>query len=781
MPQHRSPLQISIHENGTWNLERAGGIYPTLSHVRLRVAIRGASGKSKALFFRPGRQSAAAPVRIAGAPRRPVRIEWADDAHTAGPAQIGAALEYAFDADLPIFFWRLRAANTGSLPWRMETLSLLETGRDGRVRLHPSQRDVAFFCNGWQSWSFAGTLHAGDWMPGVQLGPVNAPMHAAGGPPAGFGPGKFRSEMFTVLTAGDQERCAVIGFLSQRNQFGAVRVDMDSHGPRALRLECLADDVVVDPGEEIVTDWACWIPASTQEPALDWYLEAVARECGARVPERAPAGWCSWYDFREKVTEEDLRRNVQRASLLKTELPLELIQLDDGYQAATGDWLERNAKFPSPMKALASAIRRKKFLPGLWLAPFIARADSRIVQEHPEWRLNTERGGQATAGLIGLRWSRVLDVTRPETMAYIERVVRTACKEWGFKFLKLDFLYAAAVAGKRWDPKRTRAQALHAALQRIRAAAGNHVFLLGCGCPIGSGIGVFDAMRIGPDVDQRWPPHVWGQRWLARNDPTVPSAFNSLRNILARAPLHRRWWWNDPDCMLVREVHTSLTAPERQTLASAIALTGGMLIFSDDLGALSPESRHMAQSLLPPLSERAVILDGDENLPPELVQQRFSGPIGDWQVIGVFNWTGGKADWALDLAECGLAPDSLVYSFWEEKMLEVNEGLVDVTIPRHGCALLGIHPRGRGPCLAGSSLHVSQGLEIKGWKSQKHGVLISVLLPRKYSGKIIVYAPQGVPTHAAWNGKDIPPQPIREALFAFQISGQGLGKLAIHW
>jgi len=66
------------------------------------------------------------------------------------------------------------------------------------------------------------------------------------------------------------------------------------------------------------------------------------------------------------------------------------------------------------------------------------------------------------------------------------------CPAQGFRYLKLDFLYCAALPGHRYDPGVTRAQAMHTALRIMREAAGEGVFLMGCSVPIGAAIGYMD-------------------------------------------------------------------------------------------------------------------------------------------------------------------------------------------------------------------------------------------------------------------------------------------------
>lgn len=61
--------------------------------------------------------------------------------------------------------------------------------------------------------------------------------------------------------------------------------------------------------------------------------------------------------------------------------------------------------------------------------------------------------------------------------------------EWGFKYLKLDFLHSPGVEAQRFDLSFTRAEALALFLDTVKAAAGPGVFILGCGLPMGPGLG----------------------------------------------------------------------------------------------------------------------------------------------------------------------------------------------------------------------------------------------------------------------------------------------------
>jgi len=106
---------------------------------------------------------------------------------------------------------------------------------------------------------------------------------------------------------------------------------------------------------------------------LGAWATAVGALEAARVAAPYQVGWCSWYHYFHDVTESAVRDNLARAS----DWPFDVFQIDDGYQAHIGDWLNTAASFPSGLAAIADAIAAEGCRPGLWLAPFLAHPDAR--------------------------------------------------------------------------------------------------------------------------------------------------------------------------------------------------------------------------------------------------------------------------------------------------------------------------------------------------------------------------------------------------------------------
>jgi alpha-galactosidase len=265
---------------------------------------------------------------------------------------------------------------------------------------------------------------------------------------------------------------------------------------------------------------------------------------------RVPAGWCSWYCHWEHVTEGDI------AAAAATGLPFEIIQIDDGWQAGIGDWLESSPRFGDVADA-CSRIRAEDKRAGVWTAPFLVGADSALAHEHGDWLVP---GADA-----GSNWNQqlhALDLTNAHAVEHLEHVFLTLA-ELGFDYFKLDFLYAGALAG---------IDAYKEGLRAIRRGAGGHATLVGCGAPLLPSIGLVDAMRIGPDVLAQ-PSH--------SSESSASSIARARKASEARAWMNGRLWVNDPDCLVARP-----EVPERETWAPFVAGYGGVVFSSDDPRAL---------------------------------------------------------------------------------------------------------------------------------------------------------------------------------------------------
>ncbi|MGH2514024.1 MAG: glycoside hydrolase family 36 protein, partial [Ktedonobacterales bacterium] len=385
-------------------------------------------------------------------------------------------------------FIRIEVAlrNTGEEPITVRRIFPFVTGAwwaNDALKLHSRTSDFSVYKNGWQSWSYAGGMPVGtaDLRPHQQ---TLVAWHSPGGAdPRQPVTGKVDvvSESVAMVGHADQREAFVAGFLSADTWLGQIYT-MREEG--ACAAVVLTDEAVLQPGERLVTPPLA-LALGAQQTLLSTYAAAVAREGHARGGGAlTPTGWSSWYYYYSRVTEEDILENLTALRGLRGGLPIRLVQIEDGYETAVGDWLTANEKFPHGMKSLAERIQSAGYRPALWLAPFTVAANSLLAEEHPEWLVH-DRDGRPADG--GKNWDTQLyglDTSHPGARAWLRQVITTLVRDWGFDYLKLDFLASGALLGERYDPSITRAGALREGLALIREAAGERTFLLGCGCPM---------------------------------------------------------------------------------------------------------------------------------------------------------------------------------------------------------------------------------------------------------------------------------------------------------
>ena len=295
--------------------------------------------------------------------------------------------------------------------------------------------------------------------------------------------------------------------------------------------------------------------------------------------------WCSWYSYYGDVTADAIEAEIDAVG----DLGFDVIQIDDGWQAGVGDWIPAG-DFAGRMPELAERIVGSGRRAGLWLAPFIARSDSLLATTRPELLLRDRDGSPVTAGI---NWGGpyfALDTTSSATQEYVASVIAEV-RQWGFDYLKLDFLYAAAFPGRHESPM-AREAAYRNGLSIVREAAGDDCYLLACGAPIIASVGIVDGIRLGPDVAEFW------------HDPQLTALADfsgrGARNAIATSS--QRLWLRDildvdPDVIYIDEDEHRLESNTADALVALAQITG-FTVVSDRLGGLSSAERLRLASLL---------------------------------------------------------------------------------------------------------------------------------------------------------------------------------------
>ncbi|MDX1650843.1 MAG: alpha-galactosidase, partial [Myxococcota bacterium] len=345
----------------------------------------------------------------------------------------------------------VRVANEGALAVQLEAVVVGLRWPDAAS----APGGLRFLRHGWQSWSFCGgrPLDA-EGEPAFPSGPWLRGLHHAVGTPPEDRAGWHESALVTVAAAGDRRACLAgvlergdgTGLVYLRPETGAVRVEVE-----------VRHEVPLDPGRAIDLEPVHLALGDDENALLEAFGDALGEAAGARTGAAFQAGWCSWYQFFHDVTEEALLRNLEALAAARPRVPVSVVQLDDGYQRAIGDWLLTNPKVPRGLAPVAEAVRQAGFRPGLWTAPFCVASDARLLAAHPEWLLRSDAMPEEHhVGLLHPAWCKdprifVLDTSRDDVC---EHLVRTfaALAGMGFVYQKLDFLYAVAMRARAADP-----------------------------------------------------------------------------------------------------------------------------------------------------------------------------------------------------------------------------------------------------------------------------------------------------------------------------------------
>ena len=406
------------------------------------------------------------------------------------------------------------------------------------VDLNLSQPPKRFFRHGWQSWTLTTWLD-----PSEPPLPIFSPQFRAKDEDPAYAFNKNHVSAWVGAVELDNDDILLVGALNLSG-----RVELDNQTLKGFYEDDQKDEWFIARGRE--------------DDVFAKYTSHLEARFGKTRYEKPPRVWCSWYSLYKWINEPVVLNALNRLG----DLPFDVFQLDDGWQITHGDW-EPTKKFPSGMEKLANHIKATGKTAGLWIAPFMVTKLSSIYCDHPDWLLRDEHGKPIP---VGLTWEGVpyaLDVSHPEVLEWLAHLIHKVC-DWGYEYLKLDFLYAGALPGKRFKDI-PREVAFRNAMRVMREAAGN-AYILACGAPILPSIGLCDGIRVGPDVSPYWlntPLTVWLNNL---NDTSTQNAI--------RTSLHRLWMKPlvniDPDVMFFRSRHNALQSHEKQLLLDLGTITG---------------------------------------------------------------------------------------------------------------------------------------------------------------------------------------------------------------
>ena len=423
---------------------------------------------------------------------------------------------------------------------------------------------------------------------------------------------------------------------------------------------------------------------------------------------KAPTGWMSWNTYFDKATADDnlLEARIGKKYLQPFGCEFWSIESWQGnsdqlpVSAFHNMDLEVNKKqFPKGMKRLADDIRKLGFRPGIWMAPFGTGSDV-FYNAHKDWFLHN-REGQPVRSWNG-RFT--LDPTVVEAREHLIKIFRTASREWGYEFFKVDGMsgrshgYCAHLY-ERPDIKAcfkdpACPNPFELCVQAFREGIGDDRVLLACqGHTSGPEASYADASRIGADIVHPNKPVEWSGV-MGQGRCFINQAFTHNISLIA-----------DPDTLLVRD----LSIEEARTSATIVALPGQLTFFGDKFAGLSDDRMKILQQTLPVADVYPESLYPYFSMLPVWNLRVRHSLLGDYNVVALFNWEDEPRTIRVTASELGVDAQTARcgYEFWTEQAVPFD-GSLSMEVPAHCVRLVALHPVASMPQWLSSDRHIAQ-------------------------------------------------------------------------
>ncbi len=380
-----------------------------------------------------------------------------------------------------------------------------------------------------------------------------------------------------------------------------------------------------------------------------------------------PFGFNSWAGLEFRLNEDNFRNtgiflgDVLRPAGYENQ-GCNYVNMDNGWQNLDS----------SRFKDLVEELHQHGQKAGIYDAPFICSEEDRgrEIPGAPGHRYEEimlrDRQGQVLPKLDG---SYPLDVTHPvwkQQMKWkLDRFV-----EWGFDYLKMDFLSHGGVEGCHYDKAiRTGRQAIAVGYQWIaehlsKARIGKDFFI---------------SLSIAPLF-----PHGYGHARRFACD-----AFGRNEDVEYTLNAETYSWWqngrlysfNDPDhiCLLRSfEMERDSSLGEARARYTASVISGTVMMLSDDYER--PEARERAAQLATNQEVNRVARSGVAFCPVSsaggFAANAYTAVINGKHYLAVFHWEDTKAVEEVDLSRAQLSPGTVWKELWSGKTMQDEQGIL---------------------------------------------------------------------------------------------------------
>ena len=147
---------------------------------------------------------------------------------------------------------------------------------------------------------------------------------------------------FSYMCVRNGEEYDLFASLTERTGYTIFTADFNSN---MITVQKDLEGVIVD-GEYEVLNFAEYV--GDEDSVFDNWFDELNIPKPSVTPKN---GYTTWYNYYSKINEKIVSDDLEALSKVKSDI--DIFQIDDGYQSATGDWLTiDNKKFPNGMKCL---------------------------------------------------------------------------------------------------------------------------------------------------------------------------------------------------------------------------------------------------------------------------------------------------------------------------------------------------------------------------------------------------------------------------------------------
>jgi len=421
----------------------------------------------------------------------------------------------------------------------------------------------------------------------------------------------------------------------------------------------IALSLPVQPGESLAAERLLVGVDNDPHRQLEAYGDLIRTLHHPRPAGPTPIGWWSWTAFKNGMNEGAALTSAQWLAQNLKPLGYSIFEVDDGYQYAYGEYTTPDASlFPHGVRALDREVTALGLTPGVWTSPFEVGQRSWVYENHPEWLVHNAQGKPIVIALDRTWDSKeplyVLDTTHPEAQEFLRKTYITLTRDWGVRYIKLDFMDDSAVEGFYFKPHTTALEAQRTGLAVIRDAVGNAVLLDKDGSVMLNPVGFVDEGRISND-----------------SGPCFDCTKGLATGIAARYYMNHNFYTSDPDAFMVathkispqgQEGNPPFALEEAKVSIAISAVSGGMYEIGDNLPTLSLgiDAERLALAKNPDLLDMARL--GRASTPVDLMDYTpedeqpsifYLREDPQQSVLTVFNWTGKPRTHTFQLTQFG--------------------------------------------------------------------------------------------------------------------------------